>query len=219
MTEAVKHPNVMVVIAVHDFGPGSTGLLKDLHNVCGVAEVRGGRLLVVMQYLANAWVDHKFFAKICFDFHLSYIDRADEALGFATNDYVIRQALHEGDWRHTEGVAESRAVFWADADWGNDNEDVVGIHHSAGTTPRERQYGPHVVVDHLLVPGSLEWTRWVTQLQALDHTDLVSGDYTIDSDSEAESSDHGERTWMNQAVDRIGELEARLTDTFRGNFG
>ena len=42
---------------------------------------------------------------------------------------------------------------------------------SEETTPRERQYGPHVVADHLLVPGSLEWIHWVAQLQPLDHTD------------------------------------------------
>ncbi len=138
MTEAVKHPNVMVVIAVRDFGPGSTGLLKDLHNVCEVSEVWGGRILVVLPYLAKAWVDHAFFAKFCFVFHILYIDRADEEMGFATNDYVIRQALHGGDWNHTEGVAEARALFWADAEWGDDQEDVEGIHYLTDTTPRER---------------------------------------------------------------------------------
>ena len=64
MTEVVKHPNVLVVIAVNDFGPGSAGTLKDLHNVCEVAHVWGGRILVVMPYSAKAWVDHALFAKI-----------------------------------------------------------------------------------------------------------------------------------------------------------
>ena len=87
---------------------------------------------------ANAWENNKLFTKFCYDFRLQYIVRIDEEMGFATNDRVFKQALHEGDWRHTEGVNESRLVFWADAEWGDDDEDVVGIPRLAGITPRER---------------------------------------------------------------------------------
>ena len=64
MTDAVKHPNILVVIAVADFGPGSAGILRKLFNVCEVAHVWGGRILVVMPYSANAWDNNKLFTKL-----------------------------------------------------------------------------------------------------------------------------------------------------------
>ena len=82
MVESVKHSNILIVIAVNDFGPGSAKLLKKLHKICEVAQVWGGRMLVVMPYLANAWGSNKLFTKLCVEVRLNYVVRSDEEMGF-----------------------------------------------------------------------------------------------------------------------------------------
>ncbi len=91
-----------------------------------------------MPYLANSWANNKHFTKFCVEFRLAYVARSDEEMGFASNYQVFARAFHDGDWRHTEGLNEASPVFWADAEWGDDDEDVVGIHKLTGTTPHER---------------------------------------------------------------------------------
>ena len=83
MVEAVKYPNVLIVIAAKDFGPGSAGVVKKLHKIIEVAQVWGGRILVVMPYLANAWVNTHHFTKLCVEFRLNYVVRSDEEMGLA----------------------------------------------------------------------------------------------------------------------------------------
>ena len=129
--EAVKHPNVLVVISVRDFGVGSFKTLRKLREICNVATVWGGRILVGMPCGAKAWEGNSAFARFCVDYNLEYVIRADEEMAFATNDKSVNWALHDGDWCLSEGTDEARKVFWAEDEWGDDSE-VSRIHALIG---------------------------------------------------------------------------------------